>query len=93
MLIFEQATSPLHFSNDARLCIETVPHPEDVHEDGTPLALPRLVHRVVRLADGAAWHDGGETETVFATLDRVKADAYVAGYDLARSEAYREERS
>ena len=83
--VFEQTQSVLYYSNDARLHIISEPHPEDVHPDGTPLACPRRWHRVVWLHEGQAWNDGTEPATVFATLDRVKADAYVAGYDLATS--------
>lgn len=63
MLIFEETTSALYYSNDARL---------------------HLSWEIV---------DGGEKTfmvmdsegVVFATRDRVKADAYIAGYDLATS--------
>jgi len=85
--VFEQSTSVLYYSNDARLHVISEPHPEDVTREPNPvpLALARTWYRVVRLHDGQAWNDGTEPETVFTTLDRVKADAYIAGYDLATS--------
>jgi len=70
-LIFEETTSPLYYSNDGRLRL--------VEQNFTGKG--KLSIYVLRLHDA----DGEPVEDVFCTYDRVKADAYIAGYDLATS--------
>lgn len=70
MIIFEDTTSALYFSNDGRLHLTEETALDDAYRTF-----------VIRRPDST-----GRGEIVFATRDRVKADAYIAGYDLAQSE-------
>jgi len=72
MPIFEQTVSALFYSNDARLRLY------EVRRKGQPTEFTLRY-------DGRDDVRGQEFEgeEVFRTLDRVKADAYIAGYDLA----------
>ena len=69
MLIFEETTSALYYSNDARLHVRRAPSDDTAFE-------------IVRVPDEPVV-DYTRGEVVFVTRDRVKADAYIAGYDLA----------
>lgn len=86
--IFEQTISKLYYSNDLRLHVMKVPSPDSYKEDGSLVALPAYVYQVICLPENeAAYNDGKRGETVFVSYDPVKADAFIAGYDLARREA------
>ena len=76
-LIFEETSSPMYYSNDRRVYVEKTTHPDDA-----TIALPRTVW-VVKKVESAK---RGNDEVVFATYDRVKVDAYIAGYDEATRE-------
>lgn len=84
--VFEETGSPLYYSNDARLHVYKEPTPGSYKEDGSLVALPAYRYRIVLVDDGEL-DEGTETgfaeQTVFTSADRVKADAYIAGYDLA----------
>jgi hypothetical protein len=78
-LVFEDTTSALYYSNDARL---------HVVRQGSP----ELLWTVVEVADEvvAPGIDRiAASPVVFASRDRVKVDAYIAGYDLATREAFK----
>jgi hypothetical protein len=63
--IFEESVSALYYSNDGRLRL----HVENPFSDDP-------IEYALRLDEGTA----NETE-VFRTRDRIKIDAYIAGYD------------
>lgn len=67
-VIFENTTSALYYSNDGRLHVVRQGNPQ--------------VWTVVRLDDpkGAHLEDLVDAPVVFASNDRVKVDAYIAGY-------------
>jgi hypothetical protein len=67
--IFEQTTSPLTRSNDGRLMIVRASHDR----------LPSTAWEVIDIAPWEA------EKTKLRTYNRVLADAFVAGYDLAQS--------
>lgn len=72
-LIFEETTSTLYYSNDGRLHVVRQGYPE-------------LLWTVVVTDDPYRWLRpiiDADAEIVFASRDRVKVDAYIAGYDLA----------
>ena len=71
--IFEQTTSALYYSNDQRLHLVTDPG------DG----IEPIEYALVLIPAKAETVDLSEGIEVFRTHDRVKADAYIAGYDLA----------
>ena len=73
-LIFEQSTSNLYYSDDARLHLTSCQDDEG-----------RKVWQVVRVPD-VPTVDIARGTVVLATLDRTLADAYIAGYDLAASQ-------
>lgn len=75
--IFEQTTSALYYSNDGRLHLVI----DREHDEG--IALSRTAYALVLVPDEPVVDLSRGTE-VFRTFDRVKADAYIAGYDLAR---------
>lgn len=80
--IFESSTSSLYYSNDARLHLVI----DREHDKG--IALSRTAYSIVVVDDKPVVdHDENGNPVgreVFRTFDRVKADAYIAGYDLAR---------
>ena len=71
-LIFEETVSALYYSNDGRIYVEKAPHPV-----GREIAKTPSVWLVKQAAES------GNDEVIFATYDRVKVDAYIAGYDEA----------
>ena len=73
-LIFEQSTSNLYYSDDARLHLTSFQDDEG-----------RKVWQVVRVPD-VPTVDIERGTAVLTTLDRTLADAYIAGYDLAASQ-------
>ena len=73
-LIFEQSTSNLYYSDDARLHLTSCQDDEG-----------RKVWQVVRIPDAPVVEIEYGT-AVLTTLDRTLADAYIAGYDLATSQ-------
>lgn len=70
--LFEQSTSKLYYSNDALLHVIEVTGVDDAFR----------TFNVVYTPDGVLTDD---SRVVLSTRERVLADAYIAGYDLATS--------